>query len=179
MRQREKGGAFRVGNANPGGSRVEEDATDAVKLVESGTGREAEREPFELDARAGVMYAARCADREAEYQVKHPNVFEAPFATVRLREHATRTKGLMAFKLLDMAEQRSVAPASYRWSVRVKFVDGVRLHPAKPVTQSTDNHHSFFSAKNSSSPPREGGWKPVSLHSAACLVHGVGVGVGV
>ena len=82
------------------------------------------------------MYAARCADRKAEYQV----------------------------------EQRSVAPASYRWSVRVKFVDGVRLHPAKPVTQSTDNHHSFFSAKNSSSPPREGGWRPVSLHSAACLV---------
>jgi len=53
------------------------------------------------------------------------NVIESPFATVRLRERATRgagsrTKGLlMAFKLLDMAQQRcaaSMALASCRWS---------------------------------------------------------------
>jgi putative transposase len=70
---------------------------------------------------------------------KHPrttNVIESPFATVRLRERATkgassRTKRLlMAFKLLDMAHLRwrrldgagllPLVPAG------VKFVDGVQ-----------------------------------------------------
>ncbi len=77
------------------------------------------------------------------------NVIESPFATVRLRERATRgagsrTKGLlMAFKLLDMVQQRwrRLDGAHLLPLVRagVKFVDGVRLDPAKPVTQSTDN----------------------------------------
>lgn len=56
------------------------------------------------------------------------NVVESPFATARLRERATRgagsrTKGLlMAFKLLDMAQQRwrrlDGALTYCRWSVR-------------------------------------------------------------
>src|SRR5271167_2945124 len=77
------------------------------------------------------------------------NVIESPFATVRLRERVTRgagsrTKGLlMAFKLLDMAQQRwrrldrtSLLPLV---RMNVKFVDGFQLDPAKPVTHSTDN----------------------------------------
>jgi transposase-like protein len=115
---------------------------------------------------------------EAEYQVKYPkavesltanwerlvtffdlpaehwkhlrttNVIESPFATVRLRERATRgagsrTKGLlMAFKLLDMAQQRwrRLDGAHLLPLVRagVQFVDGVCDPPAQPVTQSTN-----------------------------------------
>jgi len=77
------------------------------------------------------------------------NVIESPFATVRLRERATRgagsrTKGLlMAFKLLEMTQQRwrRLDGAHLLPLVRagVKFVDGVRLEGALPVTQSTDN----------------------------------------
>jgi transposase-like protein len=77
------------------------------------------------------------------------NVIESPFATVRLRERATRgagsrTKGLlMAFKLLDMAQQRwrRLDGAQLLPLVRagVKFVDGVRNDPAQPITQSTSN----------------------------------------
>src|SRR6266851_3103866 len=77
------------------------------------------------------------------------NVIESPFATVRLRERATkgagsRTKGLlMAFKLLDMAQLRwrRLDGAQLLPLVRagVKFADGVRVDPAKLVTQSTDN----------------------------------------
>jgi putative transposase len=64
------------------------------------------------------------------------NVIESPFATVRLRERATRGAGsrskglLMAFKLLDMAQQRwrRLDGAHLLPLVRagVKFVDGVR-----------------------------------------------------
>jgi len=77
------------------------------------------------------------------------NVIESRFATVRLRERATRgagsrTKGLlMAFKLLDMAQQRwrRLDGAHLLPLVRagVKFADGVRFDRAKPATQSTDN----------------------------------------
>src|ERR1700676_3500194 len=77
------------------------------------------------------------------------NVIESPFATVRLRERATRgagarTKGLlMAFKLLEMAQLRwrHLDGAQLLPLVRqgVKFADGVQLDPAKQVTQSTDN----------------------------------------
>ena len=77
------------------------------------------------------------------------NVVESPFATVRLRERATRgagsrTKGLlMAFKLLDMAQQRwrRLDAAHLLPLVRagVKFADGVRLPVEKPFTQSTDS----------------------------------------
>ena len=77
------------------------------------------------------------------------NVIESPFATVRLRERATRgagsrTKGLlMAFKLLDMVQLRwrHLDAAQLLPLVRagVKFADGVQVDPTKPVTQSTDN----------------------------------------
>ena len=77
------------------------------------------------------------------------NVIESPFATVRLRERATRgagsrTKGLlMAFKLLDMAQQRwrRLDGAHLLPLVRagVKFVDGVGQGPAQPITQSTNS----------------------------------------
>lgn len=77
------------------------------------------------------------------------NVIESPFATVRLRERATRgagsrTKGLlMAFKLLDMAQQRwrRLDGAHLLPLVRasVKFADGVRFDRTKPVIHSTDN----------------------------------------
>src|SRR5271167_1260821 len=77
------------------------------------------------------------------------NVIESPFATVRLRERATRgagsrTKGLlMAFKLLDMVQLRwrHLDGAQLLPLVRagVKFADGVQVDRAKPVTQSTDN----------------------------------------
>jgi putative transposase len=77
------------------------------------------------------------------------NVIESPFATVRLRERATRgagsrTKGLlMAFKLLDMAQHRwrHLDGAHLLPLVRagVKFADGVQVDPAKLVTQSTAN----------------------------------------
>ena len=76
-------------------------------------------------------------------------MIELPFATVRLRERATRgagsrTKGLlMAFKLLEMAQLRwrHLDGAQLLPLVRagVKFVDGVEVEPAKHVTQSTDN----------------------------------------
>ena len=77
------------------------------------------------------------------------NVIESPFATVRLRERATRgagsrTKGLlMAFKLLDMVQLRwrHLDGAQLLPLVRagVKFADGVQVDLTKPVTQSTDN----------------------------------------
>ena len=77
------------------------------------------------------------------------NVIESPFATVRLRERATRgagsrTKGLlMAFKLLDMVQLRwrHLDGAQLLPPVRagVKFADGVQVDPTKPVTQSTHN----------------------------------------
>jgi putative transposase len=77
------------------------------------------------------------------------NVIESPFATVRLRERATRgagsrTKGLlMAFKLLDMVQLRwrRLDGAHLLPLVRagVKFVDGVQKDRANPITQSTDN----------------------------------------
>jgi transposase-like protein len=76
------------------------------------------------------------------------NVIESAFATVRLRERATRgagsrTKGLlMAFKLLDMAQQRwrRLDGAHLLPLVRagVKFVDGVQKQSGK-IIRSTDN----------------------------------------
>ena len=77
------------------------------------------------------------------------NVIESPFATVRLRERATRgagsrTKGLlMAFKLLEMAQLRwrHLDGAQLLPLVRkgVKFVDGVEIDLVKQVTGLTDN----------------------------------------
>jgi transposase-like protein len=77
------------------------------------------------------------------------HVIESPFATVRLRERATRgagsrTKGLlMAFKLLEMAQLRwrRLDGAQLLPLVRagVKFADGVQVDAERQVTQSTDN----------------------------------------
>jgi len=77
------------------------------------------------------------------------NVIESPFATVRLRERATRgvgsrTKGLlMAFKLLDMAQLRwrRLDGAQLLPLVRAgaKFVDGVRQDRPKNYTHSSDD----------------------------------------
>jgi transposase-like protein len=77
------------------------------------------------------------------------NVIESPFATVRLRERATkgagsRTKGLlMAFKLLDMAQKRwrRLDGRHLLPLVRagVKFVDGVRREADHRITQSTNS----------------------------------------
>src|SRR6516165_6997319 len=77
------------------------------------------------------------------------NFIESVFATVRLRERATRgagsrTKGLlMAFKLLDMAQQRwrlldgrHLLPLV---RAGVKFVDGVRRETDHSITQSANN----------------------------------------
>jgi len=73
------------------------------------------------------------------------NVIESTFATVRLRERVTkgvgsRTTGLlMAFKLLDMAQHRwrRLDGAHLLPLVRTgaKFVDGVRAHRPKKVTE--------------------------------------------
>jgi putative transposase len=77
------------------------------------------------------------------------NVIESPFATVRLRERATRgagsrTKGLlMAFKLLEMAQLRwrRLDGAQLLPLVRAgaKFVDGVPQDRPKTFTHSSAN----------------------------------------
>jgi transposase-like protein len=77
------------------------------------------------------------------------NVIESPFATVRLRERATRGAGsrskglLMAFKLLEMAQLRwrHLDGAHLLSLVRegVKFADGVQVDPVKHLDQSTNN----------------------------------------
>ena len=69
------------------------------------------------------------------------NAIESPFATVRLRQRATKGSGsrnkalLMAFKLLDMAQKRwrKLNGAELLPLVRagVKFVDGVRQEREK------------------------------------------------
>ena len=76
-------------------------------------------------------------------------MIESPFATVRLRERATRgagsrTKGLlMAFKLLEMVQLRwrHLDGAQLLPLVRagVKFAEGVQVDPVKHVIRSTDN----------------------------------------
>jgi putative transposase len=80
------------------------------------------------------------------------NVIESAFATVRLRERATkgagpRTKGLlMAFKLLDMAQQRwrRLDGAHVLPLVRagVKFVDGVQKQHGTVTIPPTHNSRS-------------------------------------
>jgi transposase-like protein len=77
------------------------------------------------------------------------NVIESAFATVRLRERATRgagsrTKGLlMAFKLLDMAQQRwrRLDGARLLPLVRAgeKFIDGDRAEPRRSAANLTGN----------------------------------------
>ena len=83
-------------------------------------------------------------DFPAEHRkpLRTTNVIESAFATVRLRERVTkgagsRTKGLlMAFKLLDMAQQRwrRLDGAALLPLVRagVKFIDGVQKSAKKP-----------------------------------------------
>ncbi len=77
------------------------------------------------------------------------NVIESAFATVRLRERATRGAGsrskglLMAFKLLDMAKPRwrRLDGADLLPLVRAgeKFIDGVRAEPKRSAAGLTDN----------------------------------------
>ena len=78
------------------------------------------------------------------------NPIESAFATVRLRERATkgagsRSKGLlMAFKLLDMAEKRWRRLDGHHLlplvCAGVKFVDGVcQDRITNPISQSIDN----------------------------------------
>jgi hypothetical protein len=78
------------------------------------------------------------------------NVIESPFATVRLRERATRgagsrTKGLlMAFKLLDMAHfagGASMALIYCRWFVpaRSSRMEFARIDRITLLTQLTTN----------------------------------------
>jgi putative transposase len=77
------------------------------------------------------------------------NVIESPFATVRLRERATRgagsrTKGLlMAFKLLDMVQLRwrRLDGAHLLPLVRAgaKFIDGVQHDRPNRITHPTDH----------------------------------------
>jgi putative transposase len=77
------------------------------------------------------------------------NVIESAFATVRLRDRATRgagsrTKGLlMAFKLLDMAQRRwrRLDGAQLLPLVRggEKFTDGVRAEPKRSAADLTDD----------------------------------------
>ena len=74
-------------------------------------------------------------------------MIESPFATVRLRERATRGAGsrskglLMAFKLLDMAQLRwrHLDGAHLLPLVRaaVKLADGVQVDPDKHLTHPT------------------------------------------
>ncbi len=77
------------------------------------------------------------------------NVIESPFATVRLRQRVTKGAGsrtkasLMAFKLLDMAQQRwrKLDGAELLPLVRagVRFVDGVRQEREKKGTERKGN----------------------------------------
>jgi putative transposase len=90
-------------------------------------------------------------DSPAEHwkHLRTTNVIESPFATVRLRERATRgagsrTKGLlMVFKLLDMAQAhwRRLDGACLLPLVRagLQFVDGVRHEQPKNASHPNEN----------------------------------------
>jgi hypothetical protein len=76
------------------------------------------------------------------------NVIESAFATVRLRERATRGAGsrikglLMAFKLLDLTQQQWRLDGAHLLPlVRAgeKFTDGVRAVPKPSTTDLTGN----------------------------------------
>ena len=104
---------------------------------------------FIADYEAKYPKAAACLDADRDHLLTHcalpaehwqhvrtSNVIESPFATVRLRQRVTkgagsRTKGrLMAYKLLEMAQQRwrRLNGAHLLPLVRagVTFIDGVR-----------------------------------------------------
>lgn len=108
----------------------------------------------------GAKYpkAVECLTRDQELLLVHfdfpaehwkhlrtSNVIESPFATVRLRQRVTKGAGtrskalLMAFKLLDMAQQRwrRLNGAELLPLVRagVTFVDGVRQEREKKGTE--------------------------------------------
>jgi hypothetical protein len=83
-----------------------------------------------------VTYHGTVVGEEEARHLRTTDVIESPFATVRLRQRVTKGTGsrrkglLMAFKLLDMAQQRwrrlngSELVAFAR--AGVKFVDGIR-----------------------------------------------------
>ena len=137
-------------------------ALHEMMYAERRSGCEAARARFEAEYQAKYPKAvesltANCErlvsffDFPAEHwkHLRTTNVIESPFATVRLRERATRgagsrTKGLlMAFELIDMAQQRwrRLDGAHLLPLVRagVKFVDGVRQARAQSITQSANS----------------------------------------
>ena len=137
-------------------------ALHELMYAESRARCEAARSRFEAEYRAKYPKAVESLtahwerlvtffDFPAEHwkHLRTTNVIESPFATVRLRERATRgagsrTKGLlMAFKLLDMVQLRwrRLDGAHLLPLVRagVKFADGVQLDRTKQITQSIDN----------------------------------------
>jgi transposase-like protein len=89
-------------------------------------------------------------DLPAEHwkHLRTTNIIESPFATVRLRQRVTKGAGsrakalLMAFKLLEMAQQRwrKFDGAQLLPLVRagVKFVDGVQQQPTDDNNQQKD-----------------------------------------
>jgi len=106
-------------------------------------------ERFVSDYKVKYPKASKCLDKDRDALTTHfdfpaehwkhvrtTNVIESPFATVRLRQRVTkgagsRTKGLlMAFKLLDMAQQRwqRINGADKLPLVRagITFVDGLQ-----------------------------------------------------
>jgi transposase-like protein len=137
-------------------------ALQEMMYAECRTDCEAARSRFEAEYQAKYPRAVESLtanwerlvtffDFPAEHwkHLRTTNVIESPFATVRLRERATRgagsrTKGLlMAFKLLDMAQLRwrRLDGAQLLPLVRAgaKFVDGVRQDRPKNYTHSSDD----------------------------------------
>jgi putative transposase len=136
-------------------------ALDEMMYAENRAECEAARTRFETEYQAKYPKAVESLtahwerlvtffDFPAEHwkHLRTTNPIESAFATVRLRERATRGAGsrikglLMAFKLLDMAQQRwrRLDGRHLLPLVRagVKFVDGVRSPEEKPLTQPTD-----------------------------------------
>jgi putative transposase len=124
-------------------------ALHEIMNAESRASAEEEIERFEKDYGAKYPKAVKSLRRDEDqlltffdFPAEHwqhlrtTNVIESPFATVRLRQRVTKGAGsrqkglLMAFKLLEMAEQRwrRINSPELVPLVRagVKFVDGVR-----------------------------------------------------
>ncbi len=140
-------------------------ALHEMMYAERRTDCEAARSHFETEYQAKYSKAVESLtanwkrlvtffDFPAEHwkHLRTTNVSESPFATVRLRERATRgagsrTKGLlMAFKLLDMAQHRwrRLDGANLLPLVRagVKFVAGVGENQLRSITHSSENQPS-------------------------------------
>ncbi len=138
-------------------SRLQPRAKDLLHQAMYADTREHAREAigrFVEEHEAKYPKAVECIHHEQELLLTHfdfpaehwkhlrtSNVIESPFATVRLRQRATKGAGsrnkalLMAFKLLDMAEKRwrKLDGAELLPLVRagVSFVDGLRQERGK------------------------------------------------